>query len=451
MVLISQVMENLRLITEQTLLFTLIQLGVIIAAGAIFGYIAKRLRQPQVVGQIIGGLILGPTVLGNILPMDQNWIFHPSVFPWMEVSQLVDGNVGTIFKALAEIGLVLLLLLVGMEFDFSHLKSKGKSAAFISLAGIVLPFMLGWLITPWLLAATHFEAEPIDVSLFLGTAMSITALPILGKMMMEYGITKTRLGAITISAAASDDAISWLALAAVTAAVTTGWKATQTAMTIGWIILFALIVLFIVKPLLKKAIALIPKQDNDDLPLALLLVVVMLAAISTHVIGIFAIFGAFFLGAALSSEKEFCHYVISKVKPFVTVFFLPIFFTATGLRTDIGTLESGQLWLLAGVVLACAIFGKLVGCGLAARLSGFSWKESATIGVFMNTRALMELIVINVGYELGVIPLSVFCMLVMMAVITTVMTTPLLTLLVPNTELEPFMRASGFIKTKKFA
>src|SRR6185369_2482397 len=125
-------MENLRLISEQTLLFTLIQLAVIVAAGALFGYIAKRLRQPQVVGQIIGGLILGPTVLGNILPMDQNWIFHPSVFPWMSVNTMVDGNVGTIFKALAEIGLVLLLL-VGMEFDFSHLKAKGKSAAFISL------------------------------------------------------------------------------------------------------------------------------------------------------------------------------------------------------------------------------------------------------------------------------------------------------------------------------
>ena len=140
--------------------------------------------------------------------------------------------------------------------------------------------------------------------------------------------------------------------------------------------------------------------------------------------------------------------MVGKIKPFVTVFFLPIFFTATGLRTDIGTLESGQLWFLAGAVLAAAIFGKLVGCGLAAKISGFSWKEAATIGVFMNTRALMELIVINVGYELGVIPLSVFCMLVMMAVVTTIMTTPLIALLAPGTELEPHMRASGFLKTK---
>ncbi|MBI3256122.1 MAG: cation:proton antiporter [Candidatus Andersenbacteria bacterium] len=438
-------MENLRLITEHTLLFTLIQLAVIVAAGAIFGYIAKRLRQPQVVGQIIGGLILGPTVLGNILLMDQNWIFHPSVFPWMEVSTIVDANVGTIFKALAEIGLVLLLLLIGMEFDFSHLKAKGKSAAFISLAGILLPFMLGWFITPWLLAATQFEVEPIDMALFLGTAMSITALPILGKMMMEYGITKTKIGAVTISAAASDDAISWLALAAVSAAVTTGWKAAQTATTIMWIVLFALVVMFAVKPLFKKAIALIPKKDNDDLPLALLLVVVILAGIATHLIGIFAIFGAFFLGAVLSTEKEFCQYIVSKIKPFVTVFFLPIFFTATGLRTDIGTLESGQLWLLAAVVMAAAMFGKLVGCGLAAKVSGFNWKEAATIGVFMNTRALMELIVINVGYELGVIPLSIFCMLVMMAVVTTIMTTPLIAMLAPGTELEPHMRAAGFL------
>ena len=199
---------------------------------------------------------------------------------------------------------------------------------------------------------------------------------------------------------------------------------------------------------MKKAIALIPKQDNNDLPLALLLVMVMLAGIATHLIGIFAIFGAFFLGAVLSTEKEFCQYVVSKIKPFVTVFFLPIFFTATGLRTDIGTLESPQLWLLAAAVTAAAIFGKLVGCGLAAKASGFSWKEAATIGVFMNTRALMELIVINVGYELGVIPLSVFCMLVMMAVVTTIMTTPLIALLAPNTELEPHMRASGFLKTK---
>jgi len=361
------------------------------------------------------------------------------------------------WRAGGHFGLVLLLFLVGLEFDFSHLKRSHKSALGISSMGVILPFGLGWLLAHGIhpyLEGVHKEGSealvPVDLhgfALFMGTAMAITALPVLGRMMLEFNITRTRLATITISAAAVDDATGWILLAAVSAMVRSQFQIMETLQMIGLTIGFVLAMLFIVRPIMVRWIRWSMKRHDGGLGLnamTILLIVIFLCSMATSTIGIFAIFGAFVLGAVLSDQGVFREAVTRELRSFVTVFFLPIFFTYTGLRTDIDTLNSGMLWMIAGAVIAAAVLGKFGGCAIAARVSGNAWRESLCVGAMMNTRGLMELIVINVGYNLGIIPRSVFCMLVFMALVTTFMTTPLLKVLKRGTELDEPMEKSRF-------
>lgn len=429
---------------EEKLLIVLIQLCVIIVAARAGAILFRKIGQPAVVGEIAAGLVLGPSLLGKFAHEFQASIFRPDV-----------PEIGSVFDILSQLGLIFLLFLIGLEFDYSHLKSKGKASLGISLAGIVLPFGLGVLLGHFMhphvegvMGPKGVEKVPeLGFTLFMGTAMSITAIPILGRMMMEMGISRSRIGAITITAAAVDDASGWIILATVSALVTSGFAGMKTVGMIGMTVGFAALMVFVARPLLLRWINFALKRGDGELglnALAILFIVIFLCAIATNLIGIFAIFGAFILGSVLSDHAEFRRAVSNQLRNFVTVFFLPIFFTYTGLRTDVGTLSSGLMWVFAGLVSAAAIAGKFGGCAVAARLGGFNWRESTCIGVMMNTRALMELIVINVGHKLGVIPDSVFCMLVMMALLTTVMTTPILMRAMRGTELEPLIMDSGF-------
>lgn len=438
---------------EDLLLPVLVQLVVIILAARGFALLFRRLGQPSVVGEIAAGLVLGPSVLGWLLPGLSAAIFHPDL-PGV-APELADLLLNRIFSVLSQIGLIFLLFLIGLEFDFSHLRWNGKAAISISVAGIILPFALGLALVPLLLA--HVESHPespgplpsAGFALFLGTALSITAIPILGRMLMELNVTRTRIGAIAISAAAVDDATGWILLAAVAGFVRAEFRPTGTLLMVAETVGFALAMIFLVKPLLVRWVRHVLRSGNGELGLNALvglLALLFVSATVTNLIGIFAIFGAFFLGAVLSGEHEFRQAVGRRLRDLVTALFLPIFFTYTGLRTNVGTLGSAELWLLCGLVLAAAVVGKFGGCGLAAWISGFSPREAACIGVMMNTRALMELIVINVGYELRVIPPSVFCMLVLMALITTVMTTPILLRVMRGTELEQYIDRSGFLR-----
>lgn len=442
-----------RLSIEELLLPVLIQLVIIVLAARVFAQLFRRLGQPSVVGEIAAGLVLGPSLLGWLLPSVSAAIFHPhlsGVDP-----ELADLLLNRIFSVLSQLGLIFLLFLVGLEFDFSHLRLNGKAAVWISVAGVALPFALGLALVPVLLP--HLEPHPesqspvpvLGFALFLGTALSITAIPILGRMMMELNITRTRIGAITISAAAVDDASGWIMLAAVAGFVRAQFDPGATLRMIAETVGFALIMIFLVKPLLVRWARYVLRSGKGELSvnaLAGLLAMIFACAIATGHIGIFAIFGAFFMGAVLSGEHEFRQAVGRRLRDLVTAFFLPIFFTYTGLRTNVGSLGSVEMWLLCGLVVAAAIIGKFGGCGLAAWASGFSRREATCIGVMMNTRALMELIVINVGYELRVIPPSVFCMLVLMALITTVMTTPILLRVMRGTELESYISNSEFMR-----
>jgi len=426
---------------EQKLVAVLLQLCVIILAARVFANFFRWFGQPAVVGEILAGLILGPSVLGAIPQIHGMWqkLFMPAI-----------PGVADTFMMLSQLGLIFLLFLIGLEFDFRHLKTNSMAAFSISLTGVIAPFVLGF-------GLAQFMAGPIGMadksrlgfSLFMGTAMSITAIPILGRIMMELGITRTKLGAIVISAAAIDDGIGWIMLASVSALVKSHFRLRDSLAMLGETVGFALLVVFIARPLLGRWSERALRHGDGELSvnaLAVLIVVIFLCAIATSLIGIFAIFGAFILGATLSDREKFRLAVGQRLRDFVTAFFLPIFFTYTGLRTDVGSVGGGKMWLYAAMVCFLAVLGKFGGCSLAARFSGFSTRESACAGVMMNTRALMELIVINVGYDLGVIPRSVFCMLVLMAVLTTIMTTPLLLRLVRGTHLEPLIRDSGFLR-----
>ena len=420
---------------ENILLIVIIQLVIIMAAARVFGVIFRYLGQPQVCGEIAAGLILGPSLFGHFFPHLFRQVFQPSV--------------GLVFSILSQIGLILLMFLIGLEFDFSHLRTHGHVALSVSLAGILLPFGLGLAVAQVLHRYVGQEINKVGFSLFLAAALSITALPILGRMLIEFNLSRTRLGSLTITAAAVDDAAGWIILALVSAIVRSRFNPFATMTMVAEALAYALFMILVGRRLLRRWTAMTLRAGGGEISpsaLALLLILIFLSAAITNLIGLFSIFGAFIMGAVLYDQHEFREAVMRRLRDFVTVFFLPIFFTYTGLRTDIGTMPGGRMWLLCGLVLLAAIAGKIGGCTTAALLNGLTWKEAWLVGVLMNTRALMELIAVNLGYDLGVIPRSVFFMLVFMAVVTTYMTSPLLRRLIRKTELEPLFEASSFMQ-----
>lgn len=406
---------------ENILLIVMLQLCVIIAAARLFGALFRKMGQPQVCGEIAAGLILGPSLFGRFFPELSREVFNPAVNP--------------VFSVMSQIGLVLLMFLIGLEFEFGHLRENRRAALSVSFAGIFLPFGLGMWLGSYLHTALGLRSNWLFFSLFMATAMSITAIPILGRIMMELRMNRSLIGSLTITAAAIDDAMGWVLLALVTAISQAAFDPWKFGRMVGGVLLFGAVMYFVVRPVAIRWIGATLQRGAGALSLnalAVVLLLIFVSAICTNLIGIFSIFGAFLLGAILSDQPEFVAAVRNRLSDFVTVFFLPIFFTYTGLRTDIGTMTGMDLWLLCGLVLLAATAGKLGGCTLAARWNGFSWRDASIIGVMMNTRALMELIVINIGFELGIIPRSVFFMLVFMAIFTTYMTAPVLRRIAPE-------------------
>lgn len=418
---------------EAVVLKVILQLVVIMAAARISGNLFRRIGQPVVCGEVAGGLILGPSLFGRFFPGAFQAVFDPSV--------------GNIFSILSQVGLVLLMFLIGLEFDFGHLSDNRRTALSVSITGIVVPFGLGFGLGWWMHRALGFSGSWLNFALFMAAAMSITAIPILGRIMIELNLNRTRIGSLTISAAAVDDASGWIILALVTAIVRSTFHPGSMAMMIAGVVVYGLAMTLGVRPLLLMVFRAHLKKNGGDLSLngqAVLLILVFVSAAITNLLGIFSVFGAFILGAILYDQEELRAAVNKRLQDFVTVFFLPIFFTYTGLRTDIGEMGGSALWLFCGLVLMAAIIGKFGGCTLAARWSGLPPRESAVMGVMMNTRGLMELIVINIGYDLGIIPKSVFFMLVFMAVVTTYMTTPVLRRLMRGSEVWKDYRESAF-------
>jgi Kef-type K+ transport system membrane component KefB len=407
---------------ERLVSFTLVELLAILISARLAGKIAYWLGQPRVVGEIVGGLLLGPSLFGRLFPNQFAFVFH-SISP---ASLII----------LSQIGLCLLMFQIGLEFDFTQLKEKSNRTAVsaVSIAGIALPFLLGWIVAVFSQLALAPTINPLGYRLFFAVALSITAIPILGRIMMELGITRTKLGVIAITSAAINDVIGWTLLAIVSALTTASFSAGRFSIQIALLVAYLLGWYFLVRPLLKRAIAAFGATEDrlsHDL-LALMLVVIFISGLCTFELGVFVIFGGFVAGMMLHDNREFVEAWKKTVSHFVTVFFLPIFFTFTGLRTNIQGLDSPALWGWCGVIVAAATFGKFLGCGAAARWCGMTWTESSCLGIMMNTRALMELVVINIGFDLGVIPPNVFTMLVLMAIFSTIITAPALRLWLPR-------------------
>lgn len=425
--------------TDTLLADLLIQLAVILGFARLGGIAAKRIGQPVVAGEIAAGLILGPSVLGNLLPGVSAEVF--------------SRNTAEALTALSELGLVLLLFLIGINFDFQHLKAHKGKPFVVSSVGVALPFAFGLGVGLLIHGEVAPDTDRLTFALFIALALSITALPILGRILVEFGLHRSPLGVLTITSAAIDDAIGWILLALVTSSAATGADWGKVALMMVETLGYAVFIFVIARPLLKRWAQSAVRRGNGVVglnDLALLLVMVLCSGLVTHEIGIFAIFGAFMLGAAFHDEDEFREAVLAKLDDFVTVFFLPIFFTQTGLRTDIGSVSGALAWAMCGLVVAAALAGKLGGCALAARATGLSWRDSYMVGVLMNARALMALIVVNVGLNAGILNATSFFMLVAMAVITTYMTAPLLRLglkQAPETSLahipEPVHRVAG--------
>jgi Kef-type K+ transport system membrane component KefB len=401
---------------EHLLFFTLLQLIVIVAAARAFGWVARRFGQPRAVGEIVAGLVLGPSLFAALAPDAFAFVFKST-----------DSLVVSI---ISQLGLILLMLQIGMEFEFGVLKERRNRTAttFVSLAGIAAPFVLGCAIGWWSAPILAPGINALGYTLFCGVALSITALPILGRIMIEFDLTRTTLGTVTISAAAIDDVVGWILLATVSAVVTGGFSLAGTGYRLAALALLVALALLAVRPALRTLLDRMTSAAEPLTPnaIALVLIVAFGAALATYKLGVFAIFGGFLTGVLLHDRTAFVAAWKKQVAPFVTVLFLPVFFTFTGLRTNVHGLDNAELWAWCAGFMALAYLGKYGGCYVGARLAGVPKDEAKAIAIMMNTRALMELVVLNVGYDLGVIPQNVFTMLVLMAIVTTITTAPLL-------------------------
>ncbi len=398
-----------------------LQLAVILAACRVCGWIGRRFfGQTQVVSEMVAGVLLGPSLFGLLVPEAQAWLFpktlpaggpHPSML---------------ILYALSQIGLVLYMFIVGMEFNHRLILGRVRHASLVSGAGIAVPLALGALAALTLrgdadLFAPH--VTPGAAALYLGAAMSITAFPTLARILHEKGIARTRLGTLALAAGSSGDAAAWCLLALVLSYLEGSWLIAILAIGGGG--LYVLAMLLLGRPLLRVLDRGVDGQGRIA-PGTLVgaLLVLMLGAFITDVVGIYAVFGAFIAGIAMPRGR-FADAAIGHLEPLTTTFLLPVFFVYSGLNTQIGLLASLAIWRVAVILVALAIVGKGVACLLAARVSGEAWRESVAIGVLMNARGLMELIILNIGLQHGIITPTLFTIMVLMAVVTTLMASPL--------------------------
>jgi Kef-type K+ transport system membrane component KefB len=421
--------------SEQMLYFLLLQLIVIIGFARLAANGARMLGQPGVVGEIIGGLLLGPSLFGRLAPNLSSYVFK-------------FGPAIPTRNMLSQIGLIMLMFQIGLDFDFSHLREKHNRRAVFLVSGgsILLPFVTGFLLARVSAPYLAPQVNVLGYELFVATAFSITAIPILGRIMMEFGLTKTRLGAVAITAAAVNDVMGWILLAIISAMAVSQFSGRAVAVQVVLLVLYAAVCWFLVKPVLQWLLKhfRVSKTHLPGTLMAIILGVMFSSAIATYQLGIFAIFGGFLAGVLLYREHAFVEVWKIKVADFVTIFFLPIFFTATGLKTNVNGLDSPGLWGWCALLIAGATFGKVAGAYFAARWAGLNHAEAKCAGIMMNTRALMELIILNVGYDLGVIPPNVFTMLVLMAIFSTIITAPFLRRWLPEMGHEIPALGAGF-------
>jgi Kef-type K+ transport system membrane component KefB len=413
---------------ENQVRLVLQQWAIIIAVAWCAGRICQRFGQPLAVGEILAGLMLGPSFLGLIWPKD--W---PPLFPASTQQSL---------QLLGKLGLILLLFQVGMEFDFGHFRKQSRTVLAVSLAGIIAPALGGLCIGGWLHRNFASQTNFFGFQLFVCIALSITALPILGRILLEMKLERTALGALAVSAAAVDDVVGWIGLAVVIALATSHFRWMAMIAQAAGVLIFFFTLVYGLGPALKwfwqKSISKSEPGKMSPSFLAVLLISLFGCCLATNKLGIFTIFGAFMLGVSLHQQVDLVKAWRDQFSNFVLVALVPIFFTNTGLRTEIGSLNSWLAWGGCALVLGVGAAGKLLGCWGAARATGQPPRVAWTLAALMNTRALMGLIAINVGYELGLLPKELFTMFVIMSLATTAMAGPLINWTLPR-ELRPLV------------
>ena len=409
---LSSMLHNL----QEPLAILLLQIIAIIIVARFFGWMFRKIGQPSVIGEMIAGIVLGPSLVGLYFPE-----FFSNLFPAASMGNL---------KFLSQIGLILFMFVIGMELDLKALKNKANDAVVISHASIIFPFSLGIGLAYFI----YHQFAPTGVAflsfaLFLGIAMSITAFPVLARIVQERGIHKTKLGTIVITCAAADDITAWCILATVIAIVKAG-SFVSSLYIIGLAVLYVFLMLKIVKPFLERVGELKNSRQSLSKPVvAIFLLTLIISAYTTEIIGIHALFGAFMTGAIMPDNAKFRRIIIDKIEDVSVILLLPLFFVFTGLRTQIGLINDPYLWKITGLIILVAVVGKFIGSALAAKFVGQTWRDSLTIGALMNTRGLMELIVLNIGLDLKVLSPEIFTMMVIMALVTTFMTGPALDLI----------------------
>lgn len=390
------------------------QIGVILIVARLVGWLFHRLHQPRVVGEMMAGILLGPSLLGWLVPGVSNVLFPPD-------------SLGAL-SALSQVGLLLFMFLIGLELDLKHLRELGRAAVFTSLASIIVPFIFGCLLAFYLYA--RLSAPSVNFTgfaLFIGTAISITAFPVLARILTERNLLRSKVGALAITSAAVNDAAAWCILAAVIVLVRA-----STLTSPLWAILFGLGVYVLamlvgVKRALQKLAPLYEQRGGltHDM-LAIIFLVVLVSGWITEALGVHALFGAFLVGVVMPRHTELTHALWVRIEAIIVVLLLPLYFALTGLRSSIFLISGSANWIICTIIIACAIVGKLGGSSLAARITGLSWREATAVGVLMNTRGMVELVILNIGLDFGIISPTLFSMMVLMALVTTFMASPLL-------------------------
>jgi Kef-type K+ transport system membrane component KefB len=408
--------RNLSQNLSHPLSLLLLQIVTIVLASKFLASLVSKIGQPLVIGEIIAGILLGPSLLGHFWPEVENFLFQPE-----SLSNL---------QFLSQLGLLLFMFIIGLELDINVLRNKAHTAVVVSHASIIIPFMGGVSLAYFL----YKSFAPPQISflafgLFMGIAMSITAFPVLARIIHERKLTQSPLGVLAITCAAADDITAWCILAVVIAIVQAG-TLTNALFTVLLSIAYVVTMLKLVRPLLQHlGMRYVGSENTNRAFIVIVFAVMFLSALATEVIGIHALFGAFLAGIVMPNQVDFRKTLASKIEDFSLVILLPLFFAFTGLKTQIGLLNNSASWVVCGLIILVAIAGKAGGSVLAARFTGQSWPDALALGALMNTRGLMELVVLNIGYDLGVLSPTIFTMMVLMALVTTFMTSPILSVI----------------------
>jgi Kef-type K+ transport system membrane component KefB len=409
-------------VTTSPLIHLLFALAAVILLGRLLGWLLGKVHQPPVIGEVLAGIALGPSLLG--------WI-GTSWLGW-ESPLLLPPEAAQHMSVIAQLGIILYMFLVGVDFNVDTFRGLARSATMISLASLLVPFALGVGLALWLFGPDLAPrgTAPLSFALFMGVAMAVTAFPVLARILTDREVARTDLGILALSCAAVGDVAAWWLLALVAGVVKS--QASSAIFVMGLSVGFIAIMLLVVRPVAGWLIRTTDHHGLSPTAIALIFGALLLSSLATEWIGIHAVFGAFLLGVAIPHDSQIARSLKNGLEQVVLVLLLPAFFAYTGMRTEIGLVSGWHNWLICGLIMLVASLGKFGGCLAAARACGLDWRTSSAMGILMNTRGLMELIVLNIGLDLGVITPTLFAMLVLMALATTLATTPLLALLEPT-------------------